>query len=99
MTRWLGATATSGHDLVYTPSLVGACAALVHAYPQLKILVNFFDTAPPVTEPAALARKYAGGSDRVEGYAVGGMKTLFWKRVLTPSRTRDVEVVWSSASG
>lgn len=92
--RWLGVTATSGADKRFTPSLVGACEAMVRAYPQLSIDVNFFDANPPIVDAAALVQKYTNNHPRVHGYALPGMKTLFWKRHLTPSRTRHLEIVW-----
>ena len=92
-TRWLGATAASGRDFRHTPSLIAACAAMCRTYPQLAMLVNFFDV-PAVPDPSAIVRSYSGGVDRVEGSSIPGMKTLMWKRLLTPERTRHLEALW-----
>lgn len=92
--EWLGATSIHSEDATLAP-LVGALVALCDTYPQLEMLVNLFDAAPgPSGGAAALVAGLAGNHSRVGGTGVPGMKTLFWKQVLTPARTRGLRAVW-----
>ena len=93
-TQWLGATATHSRDKDM-PTLVDSLSALVLHYPQLHMVVNFFDHEP--VNPSQLLRTHARNQSalaQLEGTAVAGMKTLFWYRYLTPARTRHLKAVW-----
>ena len=76
------------------PSLVNSAAQLCDLYPQVHFIVNLFDAER--VDAAALVRLNSGNHSRVEGVWVHGMKTLFWKRTLTPELIRryGVEVVF-----
>lgn len=65
-------------------------------YPQLRFIVNFYDQILPVAfNASALVRTHTNHS-AVEGMHVPGMKTVFWKRVLTREllHRRNVQIVW-----
>lgn len=80
--RWLGATAAPSSDVVLAPALLALC----DVFPQLRVVVNIFDGAQP------RAAQY--NSSSIELTFVTGLKSIFWKRVLTPARVRSFEVVW-----
>ena len=88
--EWLGATSIHSKDQWFGRTLL-SIAALVDNYPQLGVVVNLFD-AKRVNAPGLVGR-FAPPS-QVEGTWVPGMKTLFWKRVLTPQRTHRLRAVW-----
>ena len=81
--RWLGATAAHSSDAVLPPALLALC----NVFPQLRVVVNIFDGEPP------RAAQY-NASSSIELTFVAGLKSIFWKRVLTPARVRSFEVVW-----
>jgi hypothetical protein len=74
------------------PQFVASAAALCDAYPQLRVAINFFDAEH--VHAGNILRQYAGNNSRLEGNSIPGMKTLFWKIYLTPSRTKHLEAVW-----
>lgn len=59
---------------------------------SLQVVVNFFDEGA-VKAPQLIAR-LVNDAQRIEGTWLPGMKTLFWKRHLTPKRTRGLRFVW-----
>ena len=93
--EWLGATAVGSQDPVL-PRLLRSAAAMCDHYPQLHFLVNFYDPPQRQFDATALVREHTPGGSAVEATRVSGMKTLFWKRVLTPEflRARGVQLVW-----
>ena len=78
------------------PRLVESAAAMCKVHPQLHFIVNFYDSDPTPFDADALVRQHSRNSSCVEGTHVAGMKTVFWKRVITPEliRARNVELVW-----
>ena len=90
-TKWLGATAIHSQSKD-TANLVGSLTALCDNYPQLSILVNFFDAKEVPAQ--AIMRQLTGNHSRLGATWVPGMKTLFWKLHLTPEITKDLELVW-----
>ena len=89
--QWLGATSLHSRDPA-SAAVVGTIALLCDAYPQLRVIINLFDSEP-VDAPAWVAR-HSRGSSQTEGTNVAGMKTLFWKLKLTPAVTRGLRAVW-----
>ena len=58
-------------------------------YPQLHVVVNFFDRE--VLTQAQM--RQALPHPQLEGSSIPGMKTLFWRRVLTPERVASFSFV------
>jgi hypothetical protein len=90
--RWLGATAIHSKDHLLERTMA-SFVELTTNYQQLGIIVNLFD-AKKVDAPRIISRHAGPSSSQLEGTWVPGMKTLFWKVVLTPARTRGLELVW-----
>jgi len=90
---WLAATSVHSHARSM-PDLLSSAVDLVEVYPHLSFLVNFFDAG--VVPISKLLQEHTGHNPLVEGVQVPGMKTLFWKRVLTPLmlRRRHIKVLW-----
>ena len=88
--EWIGATAIHSTDKFRTP-LIKTLGLLCDSYPLLSAIVNFFDERQlSHDELRALVQQHA----RIEGTNIPGMKTLFWRRVLTPERVRSAALVW-----
>ena len=79
--RWLGATAAPSSDAVLAPALLALC----DVFPRLHVVVNIFDGAQP------RAAQY--NSSSIELTFVTGLKSIFWKRVLTPAALRHLDVL------
>jgi hypothetical protein len=92
---WLGGSSVGRLDPLM-PRLVESAAAMCQVHPQLHFIVNFYDSDPTPFDADALVRQHSRNSSCVEGTHVAGMKTVFWKRVITPDllRARNVELVW-----
>ena len=95
---WIGGTSVGLRDPIM-PQLVQSAAAMCNTYPQLHFIVNYYDSRLPASFDAnAMVRHHAGSANsaRLEGTRVAGMKTVFWKRVLTPAKIRSLnaELVW-----
>ena len=90
---WLGATSVHSRDPIM-PSLASATVAMCNTYPHLRFVINLFDEAN--VNAARVVRAQTGSHPSIEGAHVHGMKTLFWKRILTPAfvRERRIEVLW-----
>ena len=92
---WLGATSVHSRDPNAAQVLRNTLSMCDH-YRQLHFLVNFFDAG--ALDPAATSRRLLGGQAhaRVVAVQVPGMKTLFWKRSITPAllRSRRVQLLW-----
>ena len=63
--------------------------ALCDHYPQLRLAVNFYDKLRPSSLRAVVEHDH-----RIDTYWTRGMRTLFWKKVLTPQRVSHLDVVW-----
>ena len=89
---WLGAVSTHTNDYGRTSQIRASLDALLTAYPELCIALNHFDAGgeAPDTRSAGQRRQHG----RLQVTWVPGMKGLFWKRVLTPERTRGMRMVW-----
>ena len=81
-TSWLGATATHSNDNTLGPALVALC----NVYQLLEVIVNIHNGIQPAPELYP--------SRRIELTYIHGMKGLFWKRILTPERVRQHNVIW-----
>ena len=90
-TQWLGATSAHSRDGA-TPALIQSIAALCAAYPQLRVMINLFDTEK-IDAGAYIARHAHRGTTQLEGFNVPGMKPLFWKLKLTPAVVRGLQVL------
>ncbi|KAL1504936.1 hypothetical protein AB1Y20_008703 [Prymnesium parvum] len=86
---WLGATGVHS-EAADARALVGSIGQLCDAYPQLHVIVNFFDAPPRSAEQLRVAVHHP----QMEATSVPGMKTLFWRRILTPERVRSFSLVW-----
>ena len=76
------------------PRLVESAAAMCKVHPQLHFIVNFYDSDPTPFAADALVRQHSRNSSCVEGTHVAGMKTVFWKRVITPELMQGA--LWAS---
>lgn len=88
--RWLGATSVHSQS-EGAAALLHSVGALCDAYPLLRVIVNFFDAKPLGQEQLLQAVMH---HPQLEGTSVPGMKTLFWKRILTPERVAAFSLVW-----
>jgi hypothetical protein len=87
--------ATSIHSLdVNLPQILSSLHALCGVYSSLNAIINLFDAQEPAAVSATLRQSTVWLPDRYELTWVPGMKTIFWKRILTPERTRAASVVW-----
>lgn len=72
------------------PMLLDALQALCATYPQLRIAVNFYDKSVPHMPLKSIVR----ADDRIDPTWMPGMRTVHWKRYLTPERVASFDVVW-----
>ena len=59
--------------------------------PLLHVFVNFFDERKLNRDQL---RTLVQRHTQIEGTNIPGMKTLFWRRVLTPDRVQSAALVW-----
>ncbi len=86
-TRWLGATSVHSGD-EYFPTMRTSLKKLCDAHPPLSVIVNLFNRGAP--EDIDVSRDH----QRMSTTRVPGMKTAFWKAILTPERTASFQIVW-----
>ena len=91
---WLGFGSVHSTD-VWLPSILYSLHALCKTYPQLTVIVNHFDdTPPPSRRGTELIPQQLASEPRIATTWVPGMRSLFWKLVLTPRRARAFSVVF-----
>ena len=91
--RILAATSIHSKD-VNLPQILRSLHELCAFYSALHAVINLFDEQEPTHTIQTLKQSSTWLPDRYEVTWVAGMKTLFWKRILTPERTRAATVVW-----
>ena len=73
---------------MHLQSILSNLQGLCGVFAPLHAIINLFDEHEPTEAMQALSASQVWLRERYELTWVAGMKTLFWKRILTPERTR-----------
>ena len=93
---WLGAGAMHTQDNML-PQMVYSLVSLCRAYPQLEVVLNHFDDEVPrrLQRQATVPQPLNAEMPRIKTTRVPGMKTLFWRVVLTPEFVSRFSLVFT----
>ena len=93
---WLGAGAMHTQDNML-PQMVYSLVSLCRAYPQLEVVLNHFDdeVPPSLRQHATVPQPLTAEMPRIKTTHVPGMKTLFWRVVLTPEFVSRFSLVFT----